>query len=497
MTSKGGLVGGVSSSHCITCGVYCRSHAYFLSHLASAHPTLLHSAPVGRLGKVFLYQQSGKLFHCEICFYSHRDFTQDPELDRSQLENELENEVEDKRRSPPPTVAPPLTLAPPPLTLAPPPPVARPLTVAPPPSSSSPLFQLSSGLYHCLRCDWSHKIRTIAVNHVVRKHDSPQHLYDVIEPLPTSQSESASAPVEEEEEVTPEAITQELEATNILRFYNNRVECQCGWKAKVKRGSRGFALNHLERAHDLPRSHCCSICGQNFTMSYQLREHIKLLHRPGRYHCPFCIFRSDFYGGFRRHSSKSLPRQWLLRSPWPLLRFTLAPPPPVARPLTVAPPPSSSSPLFQLSSGLYHCLRCDWSHKIRTIAVNHVVRKHDSPQHLYDVIEPLPTSQSESASAPVEEEEEVTPEAITQELEATNILRFYNNRVECQCGWKAKVKRGSRGFALNHLERAHDLPRSHCCSICGQNFTMSYQLREHIKLLHRPGRYHCPFCIFR
>ncbi|CAL9698400.1 unnamed protein product [Knipowitschia caucasica] len=413
MTSKGGLVGGVSSSHCITCGVYCRSHAYFLSHLASAHPTLLHSAPVGRLGKVFLYQQSGKLFHCEICFYSHRDFTQvwqhalrthctnpdqnkdldletkprlnqdyetkpgqnedhetkpglnqdhetkpglnqdhetkpglnqdhetkpglnqdhetklrlkpdlgtgqgqnhnpdsepglnqDPELDRSQLENELENEVEDKRRSPPPTVAPPLTLAPPPLTLAPPPPVARPLTVAPPPSSSSPLFQLSSGLYHCLRCDWSHKIRTIAVNHVVRKHDSPQHLYDVIEPLPTSQSESASAPVEEEEEVTPEAITQELEATNILRFYNNRVECQCGWKAKVKRGSRGFALNHLERAHDLPRSHCCSICGQNFTMSYQLREHIKLLHRPGRYHCPFCIFRSDFYGGFRRHSSK-------------------------------------------------------------------------------------------------------------------------------------------------------------------------------------------------
>ncbi|KAJ0009561.1 hypothetical protein NQD34_001263 [Periophthalmus magnuspinnatus] len=100
-------------------------------------------------------------------------------------------------------------------------------------------------------------------------------------------------------------MTQELEATKNLRFYSNRVECElCGWKAKVRKGARGFALNHLERAHDLPRAFACSVCGQSFFMSYQLKEHVRFSHKSGRYQCLFCSFRSDNLNGFRRHSGK-------------------------------------------------------------------------------------------------------------------------------------------------------------------------------------------------
>ncbi|XP_055022393.1 chromosome alignment-maintaining phosphoprotein 1-like [Boleophthalmus pectinirostris] len=100
-------------------------------------------------------------------------------------------------------------------------------------------------------------------------------------------------------------MTKELEATKLLRFYSNRVECElCGWKVKIRRGTRGFALNHLERAHDLPRRFSCSVCGQSFFMSYQLKEHLRFSHKPGRYQCLFCSFKSDNLNGFRRHTGK-------------------------------------------------------------------------------------------------------------------------------------------------------------------------------------------------
>ncbi|XP_072307318.1 uncharacterized protein [Eucyclogobius newberryi] len=407
MSSKGELIGGVSHTQCHKCGAFCRSHAHHLSHLATVHPTLLDSAPAGRLGMAFLYQASGKLFHCNICFFTHKDFTQvwqhvlrthcsdtdqlkdrgqgskpelnqeketkpelnqgketkpelnqeketkpelnqeketkpelnqeketKPELNQEkETKPELNQEKETKpelnqdlgkgerrektstdtegrgddrgeeeesksdgklktedkiktslkRKSPSPD-GPALS-----------------------PDGSSSLLGFDSGLYRCSLCDWSHKLRTIAVNHVVRKHDSPRDLYDITPPTKADQSEPTveMAPVEEEEEVTSEMMTQELEATKILRFYSNRVECElCGWKTKIKKGTRGFALKHLERSHELSRAYECSVCGQAFFMSYQLKEHFRFSHKPGRYRCLFCSFRSDYLSGFRRHSGK-------------------------------------------------------------------------------------------------------------------------------------------------------------------------------------------------
>lgn len=177
-------------------------------------------------------------------------------------------------------------------------------------TSVDSLLQRSDGLYVCRVCGWKHKLRILAVNHVVRKHDAPRPPYNIahkrsvrIPAVDNVNSQSVTAMTEEEDDsMSPEMMQQEVEVTTkVLRFINNRFECQlCGWKTKLK----GFALSHVERCHDVRRGFECSLCGQAFFVPSRLREHTRIAHRPGRYFCPFCSFRTDYLGGFRRHSSR-------------------------------------------------------------------------------------------------------------------------------------------------------------------------------------------------
>lgn len=66
----------------------------------------------------------------------------------------------------------------------------------------------------------------------------------------------------------------------------------------------GFAISHVERNHDVERPYSCKECPANFMLPSRLQHHIGVAHRPGRYACPFCCFRSHFIGGFRRHCSR-------------------------------------------------------------------------------------------------------------------------------------------------------------------------------------------------
>lgn len=66
----------------------------------------------------------------------------------------------------------------------------------------------------------------------------------------------------------------------------------------------GFALSHVERIHDVERPYSCKECPASFLLPSRLQHHVRVAHRPGRYACPFCCFRSHFIGGFRRHCSR-------------------------------------------------------------------------------------------------------------------------------------------------------------------------------------------------
>lgn len=66
----------------------------------------------------------------------------------------------------------------------------------------------------------------------------------------------------------------------------------------------GLAITHVERSHDVERPYSCKDCQLTFFLPSRLQQHMTSAHRPGRYVCPFCCFRSHFLGGFKRHCSR-------------------------------------------------------------------------------------------------------------------------------------------------------------------------------------------------
>lgn len=71
----------------------------------------------------------------------------------------------------------------------------------------------------------------------------------------------------------------------------------------------GFAISHVVRSHDVERPYSCKDCQRTFFLPSRLQQHISAAHRPGRYACPFCCFRSHFLGGFSRHCSRCNARE--------------------------------------------------------------------------------------------------------------------------------------------------------------------------------------------
>ncbi|XP_068446842.1 uncharacterized protein [Clinocottus analis] len=174
-------------------------------------------------------------------------------------------------------------------------------------ASSSPqgdesVLMFDGSGYHCLICGWKTKLKALGVNHAVRKHDIPKaYACQAIrrDAAPTAQEDGGAG-------LSGEQLKEEMEATaKVVRFISNRFVCLlCGWKTKLK----GFAISHVVRCHDVARPYGCRRCARCFFLPSRLQQHVRAAHRPGRYACPFCCFRSHFLGGFRRHCSRCSAR---------------------------------------------------------------------------------------------------------------------------------------------------------------------------------------------
>ncbi|XP_037319432.2 chromosome alignment-maintaining phosphoprotein 1-like [Pungitius pungitius] len=367
-----GEVGGAPAAHlqCPLCGHFSKSHVHQLTHVAAAHPARLEGVAVGRLGNIVMYQSSARLFHCADCFFTCRDFPklykhlisrhcedrggggQPGEADAAGRERSSEKEVsptqKERDEEVPPTQKEHDEEVPPtqkerdeevPPTQkehdeeVPPtqkerdeevPPTQKERDEEVPPTQKErdeevPLTQkehdeevpptqkerdgevlMFDGLgFHCLICGWMSKLKALGVNHAVRKHNIPK-AYASQAIRPTEEVEGAVG-------LSGEQLKQEMEATaKVVRFISNRFVCLiCGWKTKLK----GFAINHVVRCHDVERPYACQRCARRFFLPSRLQQHVRAEHRPGRYACPFCCFRSHFLGGFRRHCSRCNARE--------------------------------------------------------------------------------------------------------------------------------------------------------------------------------------------
>ncbi|XP_037133872.1 zinc finger and BTB domain-containing protein 17-like isoform X1 [Syngnathus acus] len=365
-----GEAGGGVASHlqCPLCGNFAKSHAYQLSHMASAHPTYLDSVGVGRLGNILMYQSSAQLFHCAECFFTTRDFTklyqhiitkhcldetvaaergtdveyngskkgdkeadeevkeadkEDMEVDEEvkeidkQVDEEVKEidevkEVDEDLKDTNEEEATPQRLN-------------SGEEVKDEDSMSERkicdvderVLLFDGAMYQCLICGvWKNKLKGSAITHVVRKHRIPREFACQRIRQDNAASTSTFTPKRhpsngmeevEEEGLSVDLLKEEMEATaKVVHFRFNRYVCViCGWKTKMK----GFAISHVVRRHNVARPYSCKDCNSSFFLPSRLQQHIRAVHRPGRYACPFCSFRSHFLAGFRRHCGRCTARE--------------------------------------------------------------------------------------------------------------------------------------------------------------------------------------------
>ncbi|XP_074521106.1 uncharacterized protein LOC141786249 [Halichoeres trimaculatus] len=342
--TRGEAGGGVAAHlQCPLCGHFSKSHAHQLTHMAASHPASLDNVSVGRLGNILMYQSTARLFHCSDCFFTSKDFNKlyqhlltthcmdekeagggeegdegegRGEEDRGEkvevkVEEELEavEEKEGEKEAAKPTTS---SEAEEGGQHEDPAPQQEAESVKAEVEGNESVLVFDGAGYRCLICNWRSAKKGPGINHVVRKHDIPRAYANQSLRLHgdaiVRQAQGGGA--EEEESViglSGEMLKEELEVTaKVVRFISNRFVCLvCGWKTKLK----GFAISHVERSHDVERNYHCKDCKRSFFLPSRLQQHVNSAHRPGRYACPFCCFRSHFLGGFRRHCSRCNARE--------------------------------------------------------------------------------------------------------------------------------------------------------------------------------------------
>ncbi|XP_077584468.1 uncharacterized protein LOC144204371 [Stigmatopora nigra] len=355
---------------CPLCGNFAKSHAHQLSHIAAAHPTLLDGVGMGRLGNIVMYQSVARLFHCAECFFTTGDFNKlyqhiigehcmdeavavasggvDGEDNGSEKERkeggievkegeeeakeedeggkevdlEVEEEVEEGNGKVE-EVAEPVKELNDDFENCPEKNSILEVKKEDCPSEKSvgntneSVFLFDGETYRCLICGWwKSKLKGVSVNHATRKHSIPREF--AIQRIKQEVPASISAPppkrrskggVDEEEEdgLCADLLKEEMEVTaKVVRYSSNRYVCLiCGWKAKMK----GFAISHVVRSHDVERAYRCKDCSATFFLPSRLQQHMRAAHRPGRFTCPFCCFRSQILAGLRRHCSRCIARE--------------------------------------------------------------------------------------------------------------------------------------------------------------------------------------------
>ncbi|XP_037617888.1 uncharacterized protein LOC119483644 [Sebastes umbrosus] len=313
LQTRGEAGGGVAAHlQCPLCGHFFKSHAHQLTHMAASHPARLDDVAVGRLGNIVMYQSTARLFHCSDCFCTSRDFAKlykhiitkhcvdereggggeeqkegeeeekeggkDKKKSDAEDEEEVEGHDEDVTSQ-------------------------KEESVKADGEGDESVLMFDGAGYQCLICGWKTKQKSLGLIHVVRKHDIPK--------LYAGQAIKRDAGAEEEEAaaagLSGELLKEEMAATaKVVRFISNRFVCLiCGWKNKLK----GFAISHVVRSHDVERPYACKDCTLSFFLPSRLQQHVNAAHRPGRYACPFCCFRSHCLRGFRRHCSRCNARE--------------------------------------------------------------------------------------------------------------------------------------------------------------------------------------------
>lgn len=280
---------------CAFCSFQCKSNVTYQIHIGTYHPVHCEDIGLGRLGKIIFYQRSGKLFHCQTCFFTGKTFAcvydhvisrhcfarkakqsknGDPKGNLSDSKEHNEEDDLDACHSEPldsKTVE---------------------HEYGGDPSKFAALSNLKMEEEECddeySRCSGS---PSQALKRKREAGSDEEHATD-------DEFPDYSLTKEEHDGARPETRADKAELSKYFRRNGGRYYCNiCNWRVKMK----GFMLQHVSKKHDIPKPYICKECDKSFLLESILNSHISLFHKQGIYQCPYCSFKSNFLRGIRRH----------------------------------------------------------------------------------------------------------------------------------------------------------------------------------------------------
>lgn len=304
---------------CPVCRFQCKSHCSYLTHTANAHPTRCDDTSIGRLGNAILYQRTAKLFHCNICFYTAKDF---PKLydhlvvnhcfsGRGEGDGEVGEEGCERRASVDECVN------------------STPNDVDK--GSGDGRDSLDGGENPV---PGEKEAESKADEEEEEEEDEEEGGGDnsqvpPTKPAPLNKAKTereeccpvkrkrGSAAGSEEDEDENDDEDEDLRQTSsgggkqaeeeVLSKYIKRIGAagrfQCRLCGRLTR-QKGFLVHHVAAKHNVPKPFVCKVCGKAFLLESIMQNHVSLQHKRGIYLCPFCRFSSDLLRGMRRHFNR-------------------------------------------------------------------------------------------------------------------------------------------------------------------------------------------------
>ncbi|KAK1802917.1 hypothetical protein P4O66_021443, partial [Electrophorus voltai] len=237
---------------CPLCYYQCNTKSSFQIHIGSRHPLHCEDMAVGRLGKIIFYQRTAKLFHCQSCFFTSKDYNKlfDHLLVKHCITRKVAAADEAKRIKP----------------------------------------------------------KSDEAKDGCGSSKSGKDLTEVGNGESGVQGKAPSCSEEEEEEEDLLAVSQAAkeERDAAVAKYMEQLSpryyyCKlCKWRCKKK----GFLLNHVSQKHKVRKLHACKDCSKTFMLEIMLIRHVNLCHKQGLYKCLYCPFKSNFLRGLRRHLNR-------------------------------------------------------------------------------------------------------------------------------------------------------------------------------------------------
>ncbi|KAJ8003880.1 hypothetical protein DPEC_G00152990 [Dallia pectoralis] len=295
---------------CSYCMLQCKSHCSYLLHMAKFHPSRLDDTPVGRLGNAIFYQQTARLFHCNVCFHTVREFPrlydhlltrhclsgkfprgvgeeEWDEDDGTEREGQRESEREGEREG---SISDGELLN----------------NCSLPPSESMVEEKATSG---------PKEGQDVCIKGEQGGVNSEGSFQPSCWPLKRKRSSTASSDKDEQDEEEQKELqtsnnTKKIEKHKmeeeafLTKYIHRRVgsfNCRlCGWQSKMK----GRVIYHVSYKHDVPKPYSCKECSKVFILESSLLNHVYHNHRQGMYLCLFCPFSSHVLWGIKSHGNR-------------------------------------------------------------------------------------------------------------------------------------------------------------------------------------------------